>query len=226
MLLAPCSGTRRDTSLGVLLHDAFHAAGRLRDAQLCARALTKLARTTPQAARLAADQYQREARLTRHLRRELQIVRPGSLADVIAGWLQPSRGDPDDVLSRRATTRLRVAATRLASGARNGISTAAHSLHRRRIRVKALRYMAEFAAAAGCKLPRSLSLPRLAAQQRALGVVSDLDVQSRRITRFAADHPGWRPTVRQLLGELRHRRTVALDRLGIGTYFPARASGA
>jgi CHAD domain-containing protein len=217
-LLAPRGGPRRDDSLAALLHRVFHAAGRVRDTQLSARALQELARSAPEAARLAAAQRKRQPRLARRLQRELREVRPRRLADSIAGWFEPARGQPGRVLTRRASARLQAAAKRLATDSRAGGNTTPHSLHRRRIRVKTLRYMAEFARAAGCALPRPLSLRRLMALQQDLGAVTDLDVQARRISRFAADDPAWRPTARQLLGKLHQSRTVALSRLGIATY--------
>ncbi len=226
ILLAPQGRPRSRDSLDGLVHDAFHAMGRLRDAQLSARALTKLARSIPKAQRLARDLRNRQPRLARHLQRDLRRLHPGQLAGIVADWLEPRRGDAERVLTRRATRRLCTAADRLAAKGPDHTRTTARSLHRRRIQVKALRYMAEFASAAGCPVPRSLSLPRLAAQQRALGAVTDLDVQARGITRFGREHPEWRSTANQLLRELRQRRGAALTRIGNRTYSVARAPGA
>ena len=225
-LLAPQGRLRGNGTLNGLLHDAFHEMGRLRDAQLGARAMAKLARSIPQADRLTTDLLDRQPRLARHLQRELRRLRPRQVADIVATWFTPSRGDTEQVLAQRASRRLRAAAGRLVADRRGNTSTAAHSLHRRRINLKALRYMSEFAIAARCPMPRSLSVPRLAAQQRALGAVTDLDVEARRVRRFAAGHPEWRSTANQLLRELRRRRTAALARIGNGTYSVARAAGA
>ena len=226
MLLAPQGRLRGSGSLDELLHDAFRAMGRLRDAQLGAVDMAMLTPGIPEADRLARDLRDRQPQLARRLHRELRSLHASQLANIVAAWLEPARGDVEHVLPQRATRRLGAAANRLAIEGRNNTSTAARSLHRRRIRLKALRYMTEFAMAARCPVPRSLSLPRLAATLRALGAVTDLDAEARSIARFAAKHPAWRSTAKQLLRELHRRRTAALARIGNGTYSVARAAGA
>ena len=209
-LLAPRGGG--DPPVGEQLHDAFHAAGRLRDAQLGAHALRGLSRTVPDAARLARHEEQRVPHLVRRLQHELRAVRVGRVARTIHGWLEPSRGDPQRILTERAVRRLRAGLGWLATRPRDSDS-GAHALHERRLRVKQLRYMAGLARAAGCRLPRPLSLARLAALQKALGAVTDLDVQLRTIARFADMHPDWRPAARVLRGQLQRRRATALHAL-------------
>ncbi len=211
-LLAPRGGRPRATTLAHELHDLFHASGRLRDAQLLARAMRSLGRGIPQAARLARHEQHREPRLARQLRRRLRDRPMSRLAPIVASWLQPRHGDPRVVLAERAARRLREAQQRLATGVRAG-GTAPHSLHRRRILLKELRYMAELAGEAGCALPRSLSVQQLTVLQQKLGAVTDIDMQLHKVARFGARHPGWRPSALQLRRELRRQRAAALESL-------------
>ena len=203
-LLAPRGAARRRGSLEHELHAAFHASGALRDAQVGAAALGRLARTTPEAARLARYLQRREPQLVRRLQRRLHATHGRQLARIIDGWYTPRRGDPGEVLTGRATRRLRSTGRRVNAMPRT-VSGTARSLHRRRIRLKELRYMAELGRAAG--MPRLPRLARLITLQTRLGTVTDLDMLLRVLARFAAKHPHWREA-RVLRRELLDRRSV------------------
>jgi CHAD domain-containing protein len=204
-LLAP-----REGEMQAALQDVLHASGRLRDAQLVASEMRNLAGAMPQVRQLADRQRKRRPRLTRRLCRDLRAVRPAQLARIVAGWLQPQRGNPRTVLARRAASRLR---ERLGRTRATGRSTSPHGLHQHRLRLKELRYMAGLAAAAGCALPGLLSLEQLAEQQNRLGAVTDIDMLLRKVARHATKHPDWRSSALELKRELRRQRAAALRNL-------------
>jgi len=225
-LLAPTGSARRPGSVERELHEAFHASGRLRDAQLAARASRQLSPSLPAAARLARHEDRRLPRLGASLQRELRAVRGRKLEAIVGSWLQPARGDAQQVLAQRALRRLGAESRWLQGAGRGAASTGAHRLHRRRIHVKRLRYMAELVRAAGQQLPRGMHLPGLALLQQGLGTITDLDMELRLLARFGAAHPRRRAAVRVLRGQLLLRRAAAVRQLGIDTYSSRRAAGA
>jgi CHAD domain-containing protein len=202
-LLAP----RGRHELTEALDAVFHASGKLRDAQLDARALRKLASTLPAATTLARHEATRLPRLQRRLQRELRHVQGSRLRREAAQWL--------DAREARNVDHAPGALRRLASAQRSISNsrpwpTARRALHHRRLRLKQCRYMAELLRDAHGTLPRGMSLARLASLQRRLGVVTDLDVQLHAVARFGAHHPGWKDDARALRASLRHQRTLAL----------------
>jgi CHAD domain-containing protein len=203
-LLAPRGG-----AIKAGLQDIFHESGRLRDAQLVVLEFRQLVGAIPGVRQFVKRERQREPRLARKLQRELRATPVSRLAPIVAGWLQTKRGVTPATPARRAANRLRLRHKRLAAISYRE-STAAHSLHRHRINLKELRYMAELATAAGCALPRSLSLTEVAERQQQLGAVTDIDMQLHKIARFAARHAEWKPCALQLRRELQARRVMAL----------------
>jgi CHAD domain-containing protein len=208
LLLAPAGARRR---LAKRIDDAFHAAGRLRNAQLSSRELRQLSAVVPPAARLARHEEHRLPRLALRLQRELQEVHPAAITRNVEQWLQPARGNAETVLATRARRRLQAQLPWISAPAQWHAS--AHALHLRRIHLKQLRYMAELAQAAGLALPRHLSLRQLAALQERLGAVTDVDMELRVVARFSRRHPHWRDDARALRAELLQRRAAALHRL-------------
>lgn len=207
-LLAPTAMRRR---LARQLDDAFHAAGRLRNAQLSAQELQELSIAVPPAARLARHEARRIPALSRRLQRGLRDLHPARMADIVEQWLHPARGDTESVLAERARRRLHAQLPWMA--APTPTQTTTHALHRRRIRLKQLRYMAELTQAAGTTLSAPLLLKRLAALQERLGAVTDVDMELRAVARFAARHPHWGEDARALRAGLLQRRATALHRL-------------
>lgn len=205
-LLAPRGAAARGDLLHAELHDAFHASGRLRDAQLNRRAMKTLSCSIPEAARLARHEKERLPRLERRLLRELRRLSIVRIRRIVEAWLPPDSGDGETAILTRAERRLlsghRRAARPLAS------HTAPHDLHRRRIHLKQVRYMAELWRAAGRPLPRGMGPARLTRLQAGLGALTDIDMQLRAVSRFAADHPQWHPAARALRSELRRRRAL------------------
>lgn len=219
-LLSPRAVPARGGPLGAMLHDAFHASGRLRDAQLIRRSMSALADAFPAAARLARHEKRRIPRLERHLLRELRRLSGADLGRIIEGWQPRDDGDPRQVHAIRAGRRLLAEHRRLARPPAGHI--APHALHRHRIGLKRVRYMAELCRAAGCRLPGGLDAARLAALQRGLGRLTDLDMELRALSGFIEDHPKWRRPASGLRRELRRLRRQELDALLRG---PSPATG-
>jgi CHAD domain-containing protein len=205
-LLAP----RGRHELASKVEDAFHASGKLRDAQLDARAMQRLSSRVPAAAALARHEQQRLPRLQRRLQRKLECLHARRMELVVAPWL-----------ARPATTREAVsspALRRLQSAHRRytragAWPSAPHALHRRRQQLKQLRYMAALARDAGCALPRDLSLARLASLQRRLGAVTDLDMELKAIRRFGKHHGHWSMPARELRDAVERSRASAFRAL-------------
>ena len=204
-LLAPRTATA-SASLHSELHNAFHASGRLRDAQLTWHALRHWSAAIPEASRLARHEKQEIPRLAGKLCRTLRAIHAKRLARITSQWLLPPRGDAERILPARATRRLQQLQRRIAATPQD----TARQLHRHRLLLKLARYMAEHARTAGLAVPAQLDPARLAKLQTELGRVTDLDVQLRAVARYARQHPDWRQTARALQTGLRGHRESAL----------------
>ena len=205
-LLAPAAAGKRD-ALQSLLDDAFHAAGKLRDAQLAIRQLDQLGKRFAAADRLRHDLHRHLDRRRRNTSDAVRDIHPRVVRRLVGDWLDA----PEPRLALRASRRL-TAASRQAMPASRMMDTAP-SLHRYRVRLKALRYMGEFCVAAG--LPGASTRPSAASLQRRLGVITDLQVLLRMIDRFGSSHRRWMATaaaLRQHLWRRRARHLAALSR--------------
>jgi CHAD domain-containing protein len=216
-LLAPAGSARRHGLIEAELHAVFRAAGRLRDAQLGEQGLRDLSRTVPEAGRLAAWQNKQQQPLARRLQRALRDLRNRRLGEIIDSWLQPARGDAARILAARSARRLRGRLRWLPAPGMRIDELTPHRLHRLRIHLKQLRYMAELVRAAGCPVPRGISLQQLEVLQHELGAITDLDMQLRLLGRMAADRPSWRSVTRALCRELRRRRAAVVQNLASAT---------
>jgi CHAD domain-containing protein len=189
-LLGPAASRPDRSDLHTLLDAAFHATGKLRDAQLAAARLKRLATRFPAADRLHRHLQHGIPELRDRAERHVRDIRPRAVRKILQSR-EPLR-DPD--ISRtesRAGLRLRRAHRQLQRAASR--CRTARSLHRYRVQLKSLRYMLEFARAARLRIPAAAGAPRhLGRAQRKLGGISDLRVLIRLLDRYAAKHPAWR----------------------------------
>lgn len=207
-VLAPAVTGPGRGAMRALLHDAFHAAGRLRDMQLAIGRLRQLALRFPAATRLARRLQRGLARQRARVTRKVRAVRPRQVRAILATWDAPCM-DPRR-RAQRATQRLARARLRLQRAQAQRRS--AQSLHRYRIELKLLRYMQEFSREAGL-LHSAQPAPRLAGRQRRLGRITDLQVLLRMIADFGARHPAWRRQAAPLRRHLLRQRQQLLQAL-------------
>jgi hypothetical protein len=81
-----------------------------------------------------------------------------------------------------------------------------------------MRYMQDFARAAGLRIPSSAAMPRhIGRMQRQLGGISDLRVLIKILDRFAAKHPAWRRKSAALRQHLHRRQLQLLARGAVWT---------
>jgi CHAD domain-containing protein len=165
-----------------------------------------LAGSQPPALTLARHQKRRIPRLKQRLLRELRRLQVGQLSRIIEQWLTDRRDGAEERLRHRAT--LRLAAQKRWLARPTAARPTERALHKRRIRLKQVRYMAELAVAAGCPLPQGVDPGLLARLQTALGARTDIDMISRAIDRHARAHPRWAASADDLRNTLRSRRAA------------------
>jgi CHAD domain-containing protein len=193
-----------------LLHDAFHAAGQLRDRQLAIDHLQELAGNFPAAARLARRLHHGLARRRDRVTRRVRAVRPRQLRAILARWNTPRESAG---LASRAARRLSRAQRRLQRAQAH--CRAVSSVHRYRIQLKLLRYMRDFSRDAGWPVGGEPSgTGKLTSLQHRLGRITDLQVLLRMIDRFGAKHPAWRRDAASLRRHVQHQQRVLLRSLG------------
>jgi CHAD domain-containing protein len=210
-LLAPHPASRQGASLRSCLHDAFHAAGEVRDAQLAIQQLESLAAAFPAAARLASHLR----RQLRHRRRaaceRIRAARPRMLRDVAATWRAASAQRFERVAAVRAAHRL--AQAQRVGQRRPRRDSSAVSIHRQRIRLKQLRYMTALYRAAAGDAAGLQPLPRLAGWQVRLGKITDIQMLLGSMQRYGSAHRRWRVEAAPLRAHLQRRRRQLLDQL-------------
>jgi CHAD domain-containing protein len=168
-LLAPRAVPARK-GCSKLLHPAFHAAGELRDAQVAMRMLQSIRSRHPAAKRAAARLERSLPRLRREVTRTVRRVHTRELRSLAERWM---RNRSDAQLRRSASLRVTAGIRSLREELRLSTRDPERALHRRRIRVKQLRYMLELFASNGHASP---------GMKAALGVVSRLQQSYGKIT--------------------------------------------
>lgn len=209
-LLAPADGRRGRDDLHKYLHAAFHAAGRLRDAQLAIAPLQELSPRYPAAGRMIRHLRRWIPRQRHRVARHVRRVKPRVIRGILGTW-----GILDHPgmarLTARAALRLRHARQQQAqAGCRTG-----RELHRRRVHLKALHYMQDFSHAAGLRIPSEPATPHLERMQRMLSDIADLRALIGVLDRFAAKHPAWKLESAELRRHL-HRQQLGLAAITYG----------
>lgn len=190
-------GTRRLLALEALLdrrsrgdsapcatavHQAFDAAGKLRDAQVSIRFLDSLTSRFVAAALARHELRQRLPRLRRRVVREVVATRTRELRSITAEWFEAT---PSPLAMEERAAR-RVAAEGRALVAQPSAPQSPRALHRRRMRIKRLRYMLELCSdVADLPADRRRVLSQLVRQQKALGKITDLRVTLDGLRRLA-----------------------------------------
>lgn len=188
-LLAPRTSHASAGGLSDTLGPAFHASGRLRDAQVAILLLDELEARFPEV-----------RRLVRHLRRELPRKRDEVTRQVRRLSYRSLRAGVEDWNPRKSTgtTRSIVARTsrRLARAENRLIGLLRRQptdrqLHALRLQLKLIRYMMEL-----CGTMRIGARPRwplrtIQRMQESLGHVTDMAVLRRIVDGFASRHAGW-----------------------------------
>jgi len=211
-LLAPNTRGMRGASLHDQLHRAFHHSGKLRDSQLAIPRLEQLALAYPAAKRLARYLRRLLPRQRRHAVERVRDVAPRALQATMKAWGDPRTPDFDRIACARSARRVARAA-RLPHAPRSALQTT-RSLHRRRIRLKSLRYMTEICRAAGCNAVLSGVTPReLANLQSALGEIMDIQVLLKYIEEYGQRHHRWRRQVAPLRAHLQQQRIRLVEGL-------------
>jgi CHAD domain-containing protein len=213
-LLAPA---RDGAALDDELRRAFRAAGRLREDEVCIDLARRFVARHEVAKTLAAWLARRQPRRRRRALRRIGRVDAARVRRIVRGWLGPPGGGQKALAlraaaaqraARRLTTALQdLEAARAALSARS----APHALHRLRIGVKNVRYMADcLAGLPGGDADAALA-QRLAARQAALGEIADLAALVDALDRFARNTAGPPSEVAALRRELirRQRRCCA-----------------
>lgn len=209
-LLAPAGARRDRDGLRTRFHAAFHAAGRLRDAQVAIAQLELLSPRFPASGRLLRHLQRGIPGQRDRVARRIRNIKPRALRELLLFW--GILHDPDLAqLASRAELRLRRAHLRLQRAERR--CRTVRTLHRYRVHLKSLRYMQEFIRAAGLRMPSSLAAPRhIDRLQRELGEISDIRVLIGLLDRFAAKHPAWKRKSSALRRDLlrQQRRMMSL----------------
>lgn len=203
-LLSPAAAR---STLSDLLHEAFHAAGALRDTQLAIVQLRQLAGRQPAATRLAQHLHRSLGRRRDQVTRRVGAVRPRKVRDILRHW--------QSQLPQRLAPRMQRRLARACAGMPGAVLPATPAaLHRHRVRLKKLRYMREFCAAARLRPGVGDSMPRqYEARQQRLGRITDLQTLLALIEHFGARHPRWYRRALPLRRELKQRRAHAVAAL-------------
>jgi hypothetical protein len=210
-LLAPHPSSRHDPTMRKCLHRAFHAAGRLRDAQLAIPQLESLSVAFPAAARLATHLERQLQHLRRAAHERIRAIKPRVLRDIAAAWRVASTQRFEHIAARRAARRLADAQRVPGWWPRHDSSAA--SIHHQRIRLKQVRYMTALQSAAASGAARWPPLPRLAGWQMRLGKITDIQVLLGLMQRYGSRHRKWRVEVAPLRRHLQRGRRQLLDQL-------------
>lgn len=165
LLCAP--GVEGAGSVAARLEPVLRASGKLRDAQVSAGELERLAPRYAVSGRIAGHLRRELPRLARRLEQRLGKLDRRALKKEVRGLLKTGRLDTAGQTLRAERIRLR----RDLSG--NGVGPDAAALHKLRLQVKAVRYMSDWLAplVPGTRVPRGG--PQLANIQRTLGAVAD-----------------------------------------------------
>jgi CHAD domain-containing protein len=203
-LLATRRGRARATTLHEALHKAFHAAGALRDNQIAIRELRALTPRFPAAARLARHLLKRLPRRRHRVAVRIRAIKPRALRTITADWRDTAAPEFERVARARAARRLALASRALRTAIHRGQSGGA--LHRQRIQLKLLRYMAELCGTGTGQMRRMVAAAQLARRQAQLGRITDLRMLLGKIDRYGRRHPRWGRAATSLRVHLRRRQ--------------------